>query len=121
MSEVSDFVDVLKGQFPISNKGREHLEEKIIKFWLNVGRLAEGTIGKPDSTLDNDEFILSELWSNFDGLPNFKNDTEACIYFANIVRDGMNKRGTNLELFKLERRIARLESNYIKRGRDWGV
>ena len=113
MSNVNDFVDVLKEQFPISDRGREHFKDKITQFWLEVGRLAEGRIMKPDFSLDKDNFISSELWSGFNCLPQFENDTEACIYFANIVREGMNRKDTTFELFKLERRIAKLESSNV--------
>ena len=58
------------------------------------------------------DIISNELWSNYNGLPQFENDLEAAKYFAGLVKEAMKKKPTAIESFKIERRIGALENAF---------
>lgn len=119
MADANEFVNVLKEQFPISIGAKHYRKESIEYFWNKVTDLAT-KMSEDVTELDSRRFISSELWSNYDGLPEFKNDAIAAKYFASIIKEAIEKKPTALDIFKLERRIARLENSQRSHSsRDW--
>lgn len=115
MAEANEFVNVLKDQYPLDSKGYVYRTETIRNFWKKVEDLATRRYENA-AELSNSNFISDLLWSTYDGLPQFKNDADAARYFANIIQQAIEKKPTALEIFKLERRIAKLESHYLTDG-----
>lgn len=110
MAEVKEFVKVLSNQYSIKTGCNKHLKEEVMTFWDSVEKLSIGeNVNKKE--LLNSNFISDQLWSNYDDLPcYFENDLHAASYFSGLVKEAMKKEATNIELFKLERRIVALEA-----------